>query len=355
MTTLARLRGHAQSVISAYFELSRKAEENRERETKAAVLIESAARGFLIRRRLLHFTKVIITIQRYWRGYIGRLKAKAAGEVRDQKRREAYFNAKATVIQRHWRGFWSRKNLFDFYVRKAYLRSLHLTNKAVRSELNEEAKRAAEEQRQIADETARKTFDERISKLHHLVSTTSQPGIFASPYQMATGTIPVVAGKTVEHHLKQAFKSQAPQFLPPIRKTTGKSTGPLDFYSTAEIALPNGKKVAPHVTLRQSAAYTAIKEEKKIEEKIHRAEMLNVHPLGPFSATGKAPYYPPINPQTNRNVETFRDAFDPTVGVRNETFGSPAQLAISNQAFNRHLHKQNFFDPVMNKDDGTMD
>jgi hypothetical protein len=296
---------------------------------------------------------VVVTIQRYWRGYVGRLKAKATREVRDQRDRTAYFSHQATTIQRHWRGFWSRKNLFDFYARKAYLRSLHQTNKAIRHELYLEAENAAESQRQLAETAARKTFDERIGKLHHLVSTTSQPGIFASPYQMATGTVPVVAGKTVEQHLKQAFKAQASQLLPPIKKATGKSTGPLDVYSAEEILLPNGKKVAPHVTLRQSSSYTAIKEASKMEEKIHRAEMLTLHPLGSFAASAKPPFYPPINPQTNRNVEPFVDAHDPTVGVRNETFDASMKL-ISNQHFNRHLAQAKFFDPILNKEDGAI-
>ena len=333
--------------------MSRKAEERRELETHAATVIESAVRGFLIRRRLLRFTRVVVTIQRYWRGYLGRLKAKGAREVRDKRERTQYFNDQATTIQRHWRGFWSRKNLFDFYARKAYLRSLHQTNKAIRIELYREAERAAESQRQLSDDAARKIFDDRVGKLHHLVSTTSQPGIFASPYQMATGTVPIVAGKTVEQHLKQAFKAQSSQFLPPIRKTMGKSSGPLDVYSSGEILLPNGKKVSPNVTLRQSASFTALKEASKMEEKIHRAEMLSLHPLGTFAATTKLPYYPPINPQTNRNVEAFVDAHDPTIGVRNESFDPQAQT-ISNQAFSRHLARTNFFDPVLNRDDGGL-
>ena len=67
---------------------------------------------------------VVVTIQRYWRGYLGRLRARLAREGRDKRLREAFFNAAATVIQRHWRGFWSRKSKFDFYARRRYLREV---------------------------------------------------------------------------------------------------------------------------------------------------------------------------------------------------------------------------------------
>lgn len=61
---------------------------------------------------------------------------------------------------------------------------------------------------QMAEEVARHMFDSKISKLHHLVSTAAQPSIFNSPYSLATGTMPTVAGLPVEEHLKASIKSQ---------------------------------------------------------------------------------------------------------------------------------------------------
>ena len=51
-------------------------------------------------------------------------------------------------------------------------------------------------------------FDKHIGKLHHLLSTAAQPGIFNSPYSIATGSQPIVAGLPVEEHLKECFKAQ---------------------------------------------------------------------------------------------------------------------------------------------------
>ena len=62
---------------------------------------------------------------------------------------QAYFDAQATVIQRHWRGFWSRKALFDFYARRRYLQAVRAKNEATRAEMNEEAERALQLQRQV--------------------------------------------------------------------------------------------------------------------------------------------------------------------------------------------------------------
>lgn len=364
MSTLLRLRSKVGIVLAEFFELSRRAEERRDIETRAAVVITSYVRGFLIRRRILRLTAVVLVIQRYWRGYLGRLRAKQAGEVRDKRSRQEYFYSRATTIQRHWRGFWSRKHLFDFYARKAYLRALKEKNEVVRAELEVEARRAGEEQRQLADEAARKLFDQRIGKLHHLVSTAAQPGIFASPYQMATGTVPLVAGKPVEHHLKASFKAQAPQLLPPIRKpspgglasrTDKTSTGTLGGFHPPEVTLPTGAKVAPHITLRQSAAYDAVKEARRLEEMVQRSEMLSVHPLGTFTSSSKAPFYPPIDPQSNRNMERFSEGcIDPTMGVKSDGSFAYSTLKIAPVNFNTHIKRQGFFDPVLNKEDGML-
>jgi len=43
----------------------------------------------------------------------------------------------------------------------------------------------------------------QVGQLHHLVSTNSQPGVFNSPYAIATGSVPFIAGAPVEEHLKQ--------------------------------------------------------------------------------------------------------------------------------------------------------
>ena len=61
-----------------------------------------------------------------------------------------------------------------------------------------------------------------------------------------------------------------------------------------------------------------------IEEKVHRGEMLSLHPLS-FSGSMRAPAAPMLDPQTNRNAEQYYDPCDPTIGVRNEVFSVAMQ------------------------------
>lgn len=46
----------------------------------------------------------------------------------------------------------------------------------------------------------------KASNLHHLLSTSCQPGILNSPYQAMSGTIPTVGGHPVEHHIRMISK-----------------------------------------------------------------------------------------------------------------------------------------------------
>ena len=92
---------------------------------------------------------VATTVQRYWRGYLGRLRAQRALEEHNRALRQAYFDAKATVVQKWWRGYFSRKNVHDYYARKAYLRAVRERNEDIRSELAMEAERALTMQRQV--------------------------------------------------------------------------------------------------------------------------------------------------------------------------------------------------------------
>ncbi|GFR47175.1 hypothetical protein Agub_g8868 [Astrephomene gubernaculifera] len=393
MATIANLqRVHAPELIKEYFSKCRLAEERREVEGKAVVKIQAYARGFLVRRRLQRLEGTVLTIQRYWRGYLGRLRSKLALEAYNRTLRKAYFNAMATIIQRWWRGFYSRKHIHDFYARKRYLQQVRERNHQVRAELSLEAERAIIMQRQEAEERARKLFADKLSKLHHLVSTSVQPGIFNSPYSIATGTLPVIMGLPVEDHLKSAVKAQLAALgqphgggnsagaasggggslagsgrLPPLMGGSGRlpqsagggsrsrsgsgrrsgaggdGSGPTPVYAaTAEVA---GRTVPARHTLRQAADYEAVHREALLEEKVHRGEMLSHHPQAFTTALGavKAPFF---DLQSNRNLLPYGDPYDPTVGLRGPRF-TPDQQAISKNAFSRYLKRVPMFDKNM--------
>lgn len=148
-----------------------------------------------------------------------------------------------------------------------------------------------------------------MSRLHHLVSTATQPGIFSSPYAVATGTLPVIMGQPVEEHLRAATKAavggvagctgvsvgsgrlgHSQQMagsgghgssgkLPPLRSTSaskgrsksgGRGRGAEPYPSTVEVA---GRVVPARFTLRQTAEYDAVRRDELLNDKIHRAEV----------------------------------------------------------------------------------
>ncbi len=200
----------------------------------------------------------------------------------------------------------------------------------MRGVLAEEGERAAYTQKALAQEAARAAFDEKISRLHHLLSTSSQPGIFASPYALAAGTVPVIAGAPVEEHLKAAFrKAGAPArqqqqqqgnqtsparlgaFLPPIVKsatsspttTTARGPGQLHHqqqqqqqqqaspqdrqsgvvsstgrgvYPTEVLMTGLDRMVPRNLTLRQTVPYDVVHQAQVLETKVVKAEVRTV-------------------------------------------------------------------------------
>ncbi len=162
---------------------------------------------------------------------------------------------------------------------------------------------------QEAEERARKLFSDKVSRLHHLVSTATQPGIFSSPYAVAAGTLPVIMGLPVEDHLRAATKAavggvagctgvsvgsgrlgHSQQLagsgghgssgrLPPLRSGSaskgrsvsgGRGKGAEPYPSTVEVA---GRVVPARFTLRQTAEYDAVRRDELLNDKIHRAEV----------------------------------------------------------------------------------
>eukprot|EP00197_Chlamydomonas_leiostraca_P012889 CAMPEP_0202862614 /NCGR_PEP_ID=MMETSP1391-20130828/3592_1 /ASSEMBLY_ACC=CAM_ASM_000867 /TAXON_ID=1034604 /ORGANISM="Chlamydomonas leiostraca, Strain SAG 11-49" /LENGTH=419 /DNA_ID=CAMNT_0049542169 /DNA_START=192 /DNA_END=1451 /DNA_ORIENTATION=+ len=386
------------AAVEELYQQTRLAEQNREHERAAAVTIQKYTRGFLTRRRLDRFKDVVVAIQRVWRGYLGRQRAHLAREARDKRLREMYFAAMAITIQRHWRGFWSRKYVFDFYARKAYLQRVAQVNAQMRAELTEEGERAARAAKAAAEAAARRAFDDKVGRLHHLLSTASQPGIFNSPYAIATGTVPIIAGAPVEDHLKTAFRKQPPAaqatgrgstFLPPIKGAAGDAPGNAGAQQRAQgarspagatngsrrsapqggsagtrrsksppvypadvLLTGTGQVVPRHLTLRQVVPYDAVRQAEALEQKVSRAEMLMRHPL-PFMSTTHKPDPPAMDKQTNRNMEGYQDPWDPTVGARNETF-TPKQQTMSPHRFVRYGNQGPYFDGNLNVDAETL-
>jgi len=57
-------------------------------------------------------------------------------------------------------------------------------------------------------------------------------------------------------------------------------------------------------------------------------QMLNLHPA-PFAHSIRSLHEPMLDLQTNRNLEHYKDPFDPTLGVRNEVFSESMQVGVN--------------------------
>lgn len=156
---------------------------------------------------------------------------------------------------------------------------------------------------QEAEAAARRLFEDKVSKLHHLVSTAAQPGIFSSPYALATGSIPVVLGAPVEEHLKASMRMQVkskpianPKKLPPLKGASGITSAAAAGVARSgsngcvgraaahggsghvypDTVVHNGRVLPARLTLRQAAEYGAVHATGLLEEKVHRAEVRGV-------------------------------------------------------------------------------
>jgi len=202
MASFMRLRNSRHAVQSCLIEKLRQAEINADRETRAAITIQSINRGIVARRRINACLKSCCSIQRIWRGFLAKEYACHLSMLRDKRRAHALWMRMATVIQKTFRAFHSRRYKHSYYERKAYLASVTLKDQKVRELSEAVAESTFTEREQLRMHQDQDEFQTLAKDLHHLVSTSNIPGVFNSPYNME----PVRAfGAPVETQLKTTF------------------------------------------------------------------------------------------------------------------------------------------------------
>eukprot|EP01137_Pigoraptor_chileana_P004850 Opistho-2@47097 len=203
MPAFIQLWNGRNSILEDYYRTLAEADAAREVEYKAAVVIQSAWRGYHVRRHLKFLADHATVIQRYYRGLVGRRIFTVVVLEMRRKRRMAYYHHMATLIQKTWRGFHCRKYVSNFYTRKRFLEGLVKKNEAVARELDLYEQQRREDKRRDAEEKERLATIRIASHLHHLVGTKNIPGVLANPVTMHTRT----AGDVVidEEQVKQTF------------------------------------------------------------------------------------------------------------------------------------------------------
>jgi hypothetical protein len=126
-----------------------------------------------------------------------------------------YFSQQATLIQKVFRGYFERKYIHNFYMRKNELSALAQKNSQFRQELHQFGRAQAQEAEQYQQQLAHAEFQALAKNLHHLSSTKGIPGVYNSPFSLEK---PAVFDRTVEEHLKSAFR-QSYKWKAPNRET----------------------------------------------------------------------------------------------------------------------------------------
>ncbi|KAI8893699.1 hypothetical protein BC833DRAFT_607514 [Globomyces pollinis-pini] len=167
-------------ILEEYYNLIHEAEINREREHNAAILIQKIWRGKRIRMALKCLIFTTITIQRYFRGFLGRQKFRNSLIEKLRQERMSFFDYNACLIQKFWRGYYSRKVIFDFYRRREYIASIILKMQHVRAYLKVKQQEMTATKKSIQQKEISEKLDQLASTRHHLVGTLAIPGVYSN-------------------------------------------------------------------------------------------------------------------------------------------------------------------------------
>ncbi|GBF88659.1 hypothetical protein Rsub_01558 [Raphidocelis subcapitata] len=389
------LVARVEAVMDEYYELCRAAEAARAEELGAAVALQAAWRGRLQRQQLRQLGRTSLTIQRFWRGHHGRLRAAAAREERDRRLRAEHFRRAATEIQRRWRGYWSRTRVHSLAARRAFLSAVAAASAAARAAAAGARDAALEAERGGRAAAARRAFEGALGRLHHLVSTRAAPGVFSPPFEAAAGLLPLVEGLTIEEHLQRACREQvvpevqrrlreaaspprAPRPLRPLpqaaalaasaaaRSAEGADGGPrwrpgvrvtgsgggagaaaAGAAAAGAVAAAAAGASPASTTLRQSVPFDAVDDAADLERRIDRAQIAVLHrqPFLPPSGRINAPF---IEGATVRASDAFRDPVPGIPGTRASAAAAAAAAACrgaTGRLFDASGRRRGFFDP----------
>ncbi|XP_037835593.1 spermatogenesis-associated protein 17 isoform X4 [Kryptolebias marmoratus] len=128
MAELMKIKSAEEEFRKKYFYRNREAEENRQRETRAVIRIQSWFRACKVRAYLSHLHKKAVIIQKIWRGFTARACVRQMVKAAYFIMKMNFYEEMAVRIQRRWRGFFVRKYIHDFYARKKYLERLLINN-----------------------------------------------------------------------------------------------------------------------------------------------------------------------------------------------------------------------------------
>ncbi|RKP01651.1 hypothetical protein CXG81DRAFT_25685 [Caulochytrium protostelioides] len=157
-----------------------------EREWTAAVTLQAAARGFILRRALKRLHWLAFRIQRLWRSHAARIRT-AVQATQCAQHREFMRRTRAAVkIQAAWRGYATRQlRGHSMATRRRTRLFLQQQNERMLAQLDQIA--GAEQQERAAMVVQKQAYLLQLAAVqnHHLVSTVHIPGVFAEVLEPA--------------------------------------------------------------------------------------------------------------------------------------------------------------------------
>ncbi|XP_049762546.1 spermatogenesis-associated protein 17 [Schistocerca cancellata] len=188
--------------------------ENRRAEYVSALTIQKTVRGFLERQHIRRLNAAAVTIQSHWRGYVGRklymlLLQKAVNDMYWQ-----HYCTSATQIQKIWRGYVVRTRIFNYYEFKARVKEAVEKDAELLDKMQQNNDRFETAVMDVLENEAKQWVLFILFKLHHLVRTTNQRGI----YSKNTGT----ELSAIEKQLKSLSYTKYVKLLRAQRKQASK-------------------------------------------------------------------------------------------------------------------------------------
>ena len=157
MRLCQQLSNGSVNLIQEAFSVIIAAEESLELERRAVVRLQAVFRRWATRRAYRHTIKIVMRIQRVYRGYKDRCKTlQKVLEHRAHAERRVYHHC-ATVVQSRVRGFLTRLKVADFYKQKRYLTMVEMRSQAVLATAKEHAAMQQQvEENKMKEETRRR-------------------------------------------------------------------------------------------------------------------------------------------------------------------------------------------------------
>ncbi|KAJ7988965.1 hypothetical protein DPEC_G00314650 [Dallia pectoralis] len=183
MAGWVNLHKNIERITEEYYLRNRLAEENRPRETEAAITIQSWFRGCHVRAYLSHLHQKATIIQKIWRGFTARARFRKMVKAVYFIMKIHFYHKMAVRIQQRWRGHYVRTYVHNYYVRRRYMEALSQTNEKIRRDLEDFSEFQRREREQQAMEREEQENIVQAQRMHFLLSTKQRPGVFNSPFR----------------------------------------------------------------------------------------------------------------------------------------------------------------------------